>query len=93
MDNISFQAFIVISVICVLTFAVFAGSNVDAGAVAEYARAEGWHSARVTGYSWYGCGQGDWFHTQFTAVGQNGQPISGIICSGLLSEGKTLRLN
>lgn len=60
--------------------------------VEKYAKAEGWEIYEVTGYRFFACSEDDWYHTGFRAV-KDGQTITGVICSGLLFKGATLRLD
>ena len=52
----------------------------------------GFTNIETTGYSWFGCGRGDLWHTKFTATNQNGKEVSGVVCKGLL-KGSTMRLD
>lgn len=50
---------------------------------------DGFTDVEITGYSFFGCGRDDVFHTQFTAK-KNGHITSGVVCSGFL-KGATIR--
>lgn len=52
----------------------------------------GYKNITVTGYRFFGCAEHDTFHTGFEAIGQNGKPISGVVCSGFL-KGATIRVD
>lgn len=52
----------------------------------------GMSPVKVEGYSLFGCGQGDFYHTKFTAMNTQGREVSGIICKGLFKN-STMRLN
>lgn len=52
----------------------------------------GYKNVTTTGYAWFGCDEKDTFHTGFTAVGPNGQAVSGVVRSGFL-KGATIRTN
>jgi hypothetical protein len=51
----------------------------------------GYTNIYVGGYSYFMCGRDDWFRTRFTAIGVNGQPVSGAVCGGVF-KGYTVRL-
>lgn len=53
--------------------------------------AAGYKDIRITGYSLFGCGKDDTYSTAFTATGQNGSPVSGVVCAGLFFKGSTIR--
>lgn len=51
---------------------------------------DGVTDVQVTGYSWFACGKGDFYHTGFTGK-RNGKTIDGTVCSGLLFKASTVR--
>lgn len=51
---------------------------------------EGVTEIQFTGYDWFACSKDDTFHTGFNGV-KNGKKISGVVCSGLLFKGSTVR--
>lgn len=53
--------------------------------------AQGFKSIEITGYNFFGCGKDDSYHTGFIAVGLDGKPVEGTVCSGLLFKGTTVR--
>lgn len=57
----------------------------------EILEANGYRDVRITGYSIFGCGEKDFFHTGFTATALNGKAIDGVVCSGLLFKNSTIR--
>lgn len=48
---------------------------------------------QLKGYDWLNCSKDDFYHDRFTAVGPSGQSVSGVVCSGLLVKGATIRLD
>jgi len=52
----------------------------------------GYKQITITGYRFFGCGKDDRWHTGFEAVGQNGQRVSGVVCSDVF-KGATIRLD
>ncbi len=60
--------------------------------VRKYAEMQEWDSYEVTGYRFTGCSKGDWYSTGFVAT-KDGKRFSGVVCSGLLFKGVTLRLD
>lgn len=53
--------------------------------------AEGFKDIRVTGYDWFACAKDDTFHTGFVAKNREGREVKGVVCSGLLFKGATVR--
>lgn len=51
---------------------------------------DGVTDVQITGYSWFACGHGDWYHTGFEGK-RNGKPIHGTVCSGLFFKNSTVR--
>lgn len=62
---------------------MLAGCGVDTSAARRALEAQGLTQIKIGGYSWYGCGQEDNFRSEFTAIGTNGKPVRGVVCSGL----------
>lgn len=54
--------------------------------------AQGMKDVKIGGYAFLGCGERDNFRSSFTAIGANGQPVSGVVCSGFL-KGITVRFD
>lgn len=52
---------------------------------------QGFTNVKVTGYNFFTCGKGDFYHTGFTAVNPQGNTVEGTVCSGLLFKGATVR--
>lgn len=52
----------------------------------------GYTDIEITGYSLFGCGKDDDFHTGFAATSPNGLRVTGVVCSGWL-KGATVRFN
>lgn len=53
----------------------------------------GYTHVETTGWRFIGCGSSDWYHTGFLATGPTGKRVSGVVCSGLLFKGSTIRLD
>jgi len=47
----------------------------------------------ITGYRYWGCGEGDFYHTGFTAKNARGRVVSGVVCGGLFFKGSTVRFD
>ncbi len=75
-----------------LSVAVLSGCGVNPQSATNAAEAQGLTDFKVTGYSFFGCGNEDMFKSSFTAIGANGKPISGVVCSGMF-KGVTFRFN
>ena len=54
--------------------------------------AQGYTYIEMTGYDFFSCGEGDWYHTGFLAKSISGMRVSGVVCSGLIAKGSTIRL-
>lgn len=67
------------------------GVNVDRAT--RNLEAQGLTNVKITGYSWFGCGQDDSFRSNFTATGVNGKPVEGSVCSGFWGKGTTIRFD
>lgn len=52
----------------------------------------GYTDIKIGGYALWGCGDNDSFRSKFTAIGQDGQPVSGVVCSALF-KGYTVRFD
>lgn len=66
------------------------GACTDPDGAVKALEAAGYTSIRVTGYSWFACGRDDGWATGFSATGANRQPVTGVVCGGLL-KGNTIR--
>lgn len=53
----------------------------------------GYTDVQTTGWRFIGCGSSDWYHTGFVATDPTGKRVSGVVCSGLLYKGSTIRLD
>lgn len=51
----------------------------------------GFSDIRTTGYKWFACSEGDWYHTGFVAINPQGVEVSGVVCSGLFFKNSTVR--
>lgn len=78
------QRLLLITIACIST-----GCTVDSQSLQRLAKQEGISQFVDQGYAWWGCGEGDTFHSAFSGV-KNGQPVKGYICGGFL-KGYTVR--
>lgn len=56
----------------------------------------GYTNIETHGYSFldsYSCSKDDWYVTKFNALGPTGVPVSGVVCSGFLFKGSTVRFH
>jgi hypothetical protein len=44
----------------------------------------GFTNIEIGDYTWFGCSEGDRYHTAFTATNSNGKRVSGVVCCGTL---------
>jgi hypothetical protein len=51
---------------------------------------EGYSNIEITGYDPFGCSEDDHYRTGFRAE-KNGQQVKGVVCSGLMFKGTTIR--
>lgn len=54
-------------------------------------RNSGYTDIQTGDYAFFACGRDDFYHTKFTAKNQQGQFVSGVVCSGLFLKGATVR--
>lgn len=45
-------------------------------------KAHGFTDVVTQGYAWTGCGEGDYFATQFRAKNPKGENVTGVVCCG-----------
>lgn len=76
--------------LCLIVILLLAGCTSESNAQRAL-QAAGYKDIRMTGYRFFGCSEDDFSHTGFEATGQNGQRISGVVCSGLFFKGSTIR--
>lgn len=62
----------------------------DEKTAARILESEGVSSVRWTGYDFFACSEGDWYHTGFAGV-KNGKQVTGVVCSGLVMKASTVR--
>lgn len=51
----------------------------------------GYTEIEFTGYGWFTCSSDDFYSTGFKAKANNGKPVKGCVCGGLLTKGSTIR--
>lgn len=78
------------TIIAVLLVALVAGCTSSEDAMRALS-AQGFTDVRLTGYKWFACGEGDFYHTGFIATSPTGREVSGVVCSGLLFKNATVR--
>ena len=55
-------------------------------------RSMGYTDIQIGGYAIFGCGDNDSFRSKFTATGQDGTKVSGVVCSAWF-KGMTVRFD
>ena len=60
------------------------GCNVSQSDLNRTATPYGFTEAKVHDYAWFSCGEDYSFSSNFTAKNGKGEPVSGIICCGIL---------
>ncbi|MCR9254722.1 MAG: hypothetical protein NXI16_01350 [Alphaproteobacteria bacterium] len=53
---------------------------------------QGLEVVKVGGWSMFGCGEGDTYSTKFKAT-RDGKTYTGVVCSGLVGKGSTVRFD
>ena len=79
------------TIILLLASLVMAGCTQPEKATDVLGKA-GYSNITITGYEVFGCSEDDNFHTGFTAIGPSGQPVNGVVCSGIM-KGSTIRID
>lgn len=75
----------------ILIFLLLSGCSSSTDAI-KALKANGFTDIQTQGYSFFGCGEGDTFSTKFTAKNQQGQKVTGVVCSDWL-KGSTIRFD
>ena len=53
----------------------------------------GYKPVKIGGYGWFQGSKEDFYKTNFTAVSQNGDTITGCVTKGIFFKGNTIRIN
>jgi opacity protein-like surface antigen len=69
---------------------LLAGCGVDPDNARRALEAQGITNVQIGGHAFFGCDKNDQFASNFTGVGVNGKPISGVLCGGIF-KGITVR--
>lgn len=51
----------------------------------------GYRNIQTHGFDLFACSEDDFYRTKFTATNPAGQQVSGVVCSGLIFKGATVR--
>jgi len=77
----------------VITLIVVGGAGcADEEGAAKVLKQAGYTNVETTGYTFFGCGEHDFYRTTFKAVGPTGIEVEGVVCSGFF-KGNTIRLD
>lgn len=76
-------------IILILGILVLVGCT-NAEEATRVLKLDGVADIKITGYAWFSCGDHDFYHTGFSGT-RNGQPITGVVCSGLIFKASTIR--
>lgn len=86
-------ASIMLVVLFVLVNAIFGVFNWPTSDIPRNALLDaGYKDVTLTGYTFFGCDEKDWYHAGFTAEGPSGRIVAGVVC-GSPWKGATIRLN
>lgn len=55
-------------------------------------RSSGVQNPVIDGYAWFGCDEKDSFASNWHGIGNDGKPVSGVICGGIF-KGYTVRFD
>jgi len=55
--------------------------------------AAGYTEIELTGWNMFGCGEDDTYSDGFVATGPTGTRVRGVVCTGLLFKGSTVRVH
>lgn len=81
----------IIGLIIIAVLVLSQSSCTDEKEAARILDAQGYTKVEFTGYKWFACSEKDTYSTGFTALGVNGKPISGSVCSGMFFKNSTIR--
>lgn len=73
-----------------LIFCLLLAACDDPQSTTEVLYEMGYTNIQTTGYTFFGCGEDDNFHTGFTATSPTGHRVKGVVCGGFL-KGSTVR--
>jgi hypothetical protein len=80
-----------VGVIALITFFVWSViPKSDPEGARRAIEAAGYRNIAITDARMFGCGEGDFYHTGFTATGPTGIEMSGVVCGGM-GKGNTIR--
>lgn len=79
MNNVT-QKILSLSIIVALAATI---ACTDENGARRALNAQGFTDIKVTGYSYFGCGKDDQYHTGFTARNSMGTPVEGVVCCGI----------
>ncbi|MDX0267631.1 hypothetical protein GOC13_07280 [Sinorhizobium meliloti] len=71
---------------------LLASCGVNPSKATRALEAQGMTAVQIEGYALLGCGREDFWRSNFTAVGTNGQAVTGTVCQGLF-KGTTVRFD
>ena len=77
-------------IVAVIALLSLAACTDNKGAV-NALKAQGFDGIEIQGYSFFGCGEGDVYHTSFKAC-RDTSCTTGVVCGGVL-KGNTIRYN
>lgn len=74
----------VVAAATVVAMALGSGCEVDAVTAERVLEAQGFSDVHLTGWVWFGCGEGDDYTSGFRAKNARGQPVEGYVCCGVM---------
>jgi hypothetical protein len=76
----------------ITSFTAVLGGCTDSSTAERALQNLGMTNIQTQGYSMWGCGEGDVFHTRFAARNPQGRVVTGVVCSGWF-KGSTVRFD
>jgi len=77
-------------IILIATMALITACSSHNDAVDALSKA-GYTNITTNGYAFFTCSEDDFYHTKFNAVNPMGTRVDGVVCSGFLFKGATIR--
>lgn len=78
--------------LAIAALVALAGCGVSPDKATRALNSMGVKNVEIGGYAFWGCGKDDGYASKFTGTGQDGNPVSGVVCSGMF-KGVTIRFD
>lgn len=81
-----------LSIFILIVGSIVIPMNSDRSSLIPFLENQGYKDVSISGYSFFGCGNNDFYRNKFSAINPSGNKIEGIVCEGLFFKAKTIRL-